>query len=104
MANTNLGAILVDARIGSSRRILLLTPQPDGLPLLEDMNGEIALAAGRGPLSDLDGITIDFPEFVKNGTLAVRGLAADTGPDRADRIDIGEQIAVERARHFAAQK
>jgi hypothetical protein len=98
IGNARVGAILIDARLGQARRILLLSQQPDGQPLLENLNGEIAIAVGRGPMSDLVGVTINWDEFASAGTLAVYGAAADTGLAKADRIDIGRQIALERAR------
>jgi hypothetical protein len=100
--NEALQATLIDAHIGSSRRVLLVTLQDVGRPLLEDLTGQIAFAAGRGPSSNIDGVELDFKQFATIGEIGVRGRAADDGRGKADRISVGPQIARERARRVAA--
>ena len=92
-----LQATLVDAHLGDVRRVLLLTAQDDGQPLVEDLSGQIAVAAGRGPMTSIDRIELDFEEFAKTGDIGVRGQAEDRTAAKADRINLGEQIAFERA-------
>ena len=96
--NENLQATLVDVHNGPERKILLISMQASGQPLLEDLSGELALAAGRGPLSDLTGVTLDFTTFAADGQVAVQGRPEDTGPARTSSIGIGQQIAMERSR------
>jgi hypothetical protein len=98
VVNEGLKATLVDIRLGSARRVLLLSIQPDGSPLVEDMSGQIALAAGRGPMSEIDGVDLDLREFARSSEIGVRGRPEDTGSGKADRINFGQQIALERSR------
>lgn len=98
--NPALQAMLVDLQNGSDRRLLLITMQPSGVPRLEDLSGQVALAAGRGPISALTGIAIDSSSFAATGTVAVSGGTSETS--RTGSISVGEQIALERARQGAA--
>lgn len=93
-----IGATLVDLRRGTERRVLLISAQPDGTPLAEDVTGQIALAAGRGPMSGIDGIELDLKAFARTGEIGVKGGMQDTGRDKADRINLGQQVAAERSR------
>lgn len=78
--------------------MLLLTFQEDGQPLSEDLTGQIALMAGRGPMSGIDGVELDLKAFAKSGEIGLQPAPQDRGRARADRINLGEQIAFERAR------
>lgn len=99
IASESLEATLVDARLGGDRRVLLLSIQMDGQPpLIEDLTGQIARAAGRGPMSAIDGVELDFKSFAQAGTIGVRGRPEDVGEARADTINLSEQIARERSR------
>jgi hypothetical protein len=100
--NDKLQATLIDAHIGSERRILLLSLQDDGRPLLEDLSGEIALAAGRGPMSGTNGIDLDLERFGSTGQIGVHGGPEDNGSGKSDSIDIGQQIAFEQSRQGVA--
>jgi hypothetical protein len=98
ITSEDLQATLVDLRLGSLRRVVLLTLQSDGQPLLEDLTGQLALAAGRGPMSDLEGVELDLGQFVRSGVIGVRGQAQDTGPRKAARVELAPQVASARAR------
>jgi hypothetical protein len=69
--NVKLSATLVDARRPGGRRILLLAPGDDGEPIVSDMTGQIALAAGRGIMSEINDIAIDFGAFSTTGEVVV---------------------------------
>lgn len=96
MHNKSLKATLIEARNGVDRRVLLLAPQGDGTTLAEDLTGQIALEAGRGPMSSIDDVPIDLKAFPESGEIAVRSAPEDLG--RKVRISLGPQISAERAR------
>lgn len=91
-------ATLIDAHLGDQRRVLLVTVRNDGTPLAEDLTGQIARAAGRGPMSDIAGIELDLKQFAKTGEIGLRGRPEDRARAKADRIAVGEQIVRERER------
>lgn len=96
--NEGLHATLVDARLGSERRVLLLSIKEDGQPLVEDLTGQVALAAGRGPMSGIDGVELDLSGFGQAGQIGVIGRPEDTGPARSSTLNLGQQIALEGLR------
>jgi hypothetical protein len=98
IANDALPATLIDTWRGSERRVLLISVQADGAPFVEDLSGQIALAAGRGPLSRVEGIELDLANFASDSHIGVH--AAPESVDRAKvvTIDIGQQVAMERLR------
>jgi hypothetical protein len=102
--NDTLGATLVDARLGGYRRVLLLSRQPDGTPLAEDLTGQIALAAGRGPMSEIDGVELDLKAFALTGEVGVRGRPEDAGRRKTEQIGLAPQVALERARQAGRQQ
>ena len=94
--NEALGATLVDAYLGDARRILLLTIDDRGLPLVQHLNGQIARAAGRGPMSGIEDVELDLSQFDEVGELAL------TLPsERSVEIDLAAQVVEERARETA---
>lgn len=99
--NEALQATLVDMRLDGERRILLITIQEDGEPLVEDLGGQIALAAGRGPMSALDGLEIDLSRYLTDSEIAVRPTGGAAG-EKIGEVRIGEQIALERMRRQGA--
>lgn len=89
-----LQAVLVDMRRDQERRVLLVSLQPDGTPLLEDISGQISMAAGRGPLSSLEGVEIDLSGFAREGLVGVRGGPDESGASaRTSAIELGRQLA-----------
>jgi hypothetical protein len=97
--NRKLGATVVDMRMRDERRVLLLSIDPEGLPLVEDISGQIALAAGRGPMSDIADVTVEPGEFASSGRIAVQADArAQAAPGEVRRIALDEQLARERSR------
>jgi hypothetical protein len=102
IVNEALQATLIDIRLGTERRVLLLTVQPDGTPLVEDLGGQLALAAGRGPMAELDGVELNLHAFAATGEIGVRGRPEDRGSRKADRVSLGPQIAAERSRRGSA--
>lgn len=100
--NETLKATLIDARLGSDRRVLLVAPQDDGTTLVEDLTGQIALEAGHGPMSAIDEVALDLTAFGQTGEIGVQSQAQDRSVARAGRISLTPQIAAERARRSAA--
>lgn len=97
-SHNGLQAVLVDVHRGAQRRVLLVSLQNDGRPLVEDISGQLAMNAGRGPLSGLEGLQIDVGSFVRDGSVAVRGRPEENGGAvKAGRINLGQQIAELRA-------
>jgi hypothetical protein len=102
IVNEALRATLVDIRWEGQRRLLLLSMLDDGAPLVEDLTGQLALAAGRGPMSSLEGVEIDLGAFTLTGEIGVRGRPEDDGAAKTDKIAVGPQLAAERVRRAAA--
>jgi len=100
--NQALKAELIDSYFGNERRVWLLTVQDDGQTLREDLTGQIARAAGRGPMSRIDGIQIDVTQFAQTGEVGVLGPPEERAGARADKIELAEQIALERSRRASA--
>jgi len=93
---------------GDGRQRLVPTPLPvepvliskrdnEG-PLLEDLNGQIALSAGRGPMSSIDGTSVDSASFGREGAIAL-GVGPEISKDGMGRriIRLAPQIAEARA-------
>lgn len=93
----DLSAMLVDVRRGNERRIFMLSISA-GQPLLEDLTGQIALASGRGPMSELSGLDLDLARFEQTGAIGVREPAGDRRSAKFADLDLGQQIARERGR------
>lgn len=90
-------SVLVDLRFGVDRKVLLISLQNERAPLLEDISGQISMAVGRGPLSNLEGLEIDASGFVLRGRLGVQSRTDDAGrPAQTSSIDLGQQIAASR--------
>lgn len=96
--NQALKAELIDAHFGNERRVWLLTIQNDGQTLQEDLTGQIARTAGRGPMSRIDGIDLDLTAFADSGQIGVVGRPEDRARAKSDRIALADQIALERVR------
>lgn len=69
--NRVIGATLVDLRRGFTRRILMITTVEGHAPLVDDVTGQLARAAGRGPLSGLEGVRLDLGRFATEGSIGV---------------------------------
>lgn len=94
----DLGAMLVDVRRNGARRVLMVTPRDDGPPLVEDISGQIAMNAGRGPMSPIGDIAVDLAGFADGGTIGVTSRAEDTGGvARSSTVNLGQQVADVRA-------
>lgn len=99
--NEVLPATLVDLTWNGNRRILMVS-YPDGQPLLEDLSGTLALAAGRGPMSDLKGLDMDLSTFAQDGAVGVLPAADDgVSSDKSATVSLGAQIEAEQARASA---
>jgi len=97
-AHEPLEAVLVDLRTGSDRRVVMISLRDDGSPLLENLSGQIAMAAGRGPLSGLEGLEIDTSSFSREGVVGVRGSSGVTEAlTPTNTIDLRPQLAELRA-------
>lgn len=97
-----LQALLIEANFGPERRVYLISPGADGRPQVEDLSGEIALAAGRGPMSGLGDVEIDATAFALTGAIGVRGQTADNRSSRQASINLGAQLITERSRAATA--
>lgn len=97
IGNDALQATLIDARLGTERRVLLLSLQADGQPLVENLTGQLALAAGRGPASEIEGVELDLARFADDGQIGLSGQVEDTGLTKSERINLAGQVALERA-------
>lgn len=100
--NKSLQATLVDLVFDGERRVFLLTVGDKGIPLLEDLTGQLALAGGRGPTSGLEGVEVDLTEFSQTGEVAVHGRPENRTSASNSKISLGQQIAAERARRAAS--
>lgn len=97
--NKALGAVVVDLWHGGARRVLLVSAGPDGGPLVEDLNGEIALHAGKGPMAPIEDVEVDTSGFASEGSVSVQN---SSGAVSAASIDLGPQIAAVQAGTAAA--
>ncbi|MGV3553824.1 MAG: hypothetical protein ACO1OD_01060 [Croceibacterium sp.] len=97
-ANHSLRATLVDTWFWDNRRVLLISQQDDGSPLVEDLSGQIALAAGRGPMSGLVGVELDLSQYIETGSISVRESATSGAKRQEAQVNLGAQIALERSR------
>lgn len=104
ISNESLRATLVDARNGISRRVMLLVVQDDGKTIVEDLVGQLALAAGRGPTSGIDGVELDFKHFAQTGDVGVLGRSEDRGRFKRDRINVGDRDPLLKARRIKASE
>jgi hypothetical protein len=104
--NFRLKATLVEIERFGTVNVLLLREGADGQPVLEDVTGALAVAAGRAPWDRLEGLSLDAAHFSSQGRIALRPDAGDVASARGVRaakvnsvpdevvIDLGEQIAV----------
>jgi hypothetical protein len=97
LQNAALRATIVDITQGTERRVLMLS-YDNHKPLLEDITGSLALAAGRSAMSGINGLDIDLNAFAQSGTVSVRAAVGDAKPDNAATISLGSQIEAEQAR------
>lgn len=93
-SNPALNATVVDIRLGSERRVLLLSLGKDGRPLLEDISGDIAMAADKGPMGGIASVAVDFDSFANDATLGVHSPISGN----VRRLGLGTQLARERSR------
>ena len=101
IANESAKALLVDISNNGVRKILLVSDQGDAQPLLEDISGQIALNAGRGPMGRLEDVDIDLSSFASDGAIGVAGHAAGAESGKTGRIDLAQQVASVRAARAA---
>lgn len=65
------GALAVSVNFGDSLRVMLLQRDTDGATSVEDITGDLAVAAGRNPTSGLRGTRIDFTAFGSEGVIGI---------------------------------
>ncbi len=95
--NTELQAVLIDLLWGSERRVLMIS-FPEGSPFLEDITGNLGHAAGRGPLSGLRNVSIDFSQFEKSGAVHAQDARHGVSQSSAGRVELAQSLSSERAR------
>lgn len=106
MENRELRSTLVELEHSGKRRLLLIRPTVGDRPMLEDISGMLAVAAGRFSSSGIDGLTLDVDEFGTSGRIGVasessaaarleRERSSDAIKSSTDSIEvsIGEYIA-----------
>lgn len=100
LSNQRMRSVLVDMRRGAERHVLLISLQDDGQPILEDISGQIAMSAGRGPLSGLEGVRLDVAGFAQDGFISVRGRSGEgQGEAKDSAINLAQQVARTRIAH-----
>ena len=100
--NGDLNAMLVDVTYQGKRRLLMLSLGDDGFPTLQNVTGQIARLAGKGPMSGIDDVDVDLTNFASAGTVMVNRVTAEGQAEAAtSEIDLGEQITAEQARQAA---
>jgi len=110
--NRVLKATIVELKRGQERRVILLRPDVEGRPMIEDISGDLAAAVGRAPWAGLQGLTPDFSEFAESASIVVetqdpgaapQGLNADADRllGKAVRVRIDEHIVQDPARFSA---
>lgn len=114
-ANPTLRSTIVEIERGGKRRVLLLRPFVDEQPLVEDISGTLAVAAGRVSWAGIDGLTLDFGQFVTSGrigvapdpfaTANVEGRTSDSlsSSVEANELRVDQHIALDEARLATAQ-
>jgi hypothetical protein len=93
--NAALKAAVVDIRLGTERRVLMVSVGRDGFPVLENITTQIARAAGGGIAAGIADVDVDFRGFADSGSLAVTARSTDGG---AKAIALEEQLAWQRTR------
>lgn len=101
--NRQLEAMVIDLVRDGERRVLMIS-FPDDEPLLEDITGTLAKAAGRGPMSSIEGVEIELGGFEQDSRIAVRSPPeAGRGIARTSEVDLGQGLATEAARRAEAR-
>lgn len=97
--NDALGAQIIDITLHTDRHIWLLSQTEDGSPVLEDIGGQVALAAGLGPMGDVTDVPVDLGSFADDGSIAVLpDTAGSTDMSVPQELQLDDQILSERAR------
>lgn len=71
--NPSSQASLVELTSTNIDRVLLLRPDDNGQPIIEDLTGDLASLAGQVPWSGADNIVIDYGKFSSLGLISVVG-------------------------------
>lgn len=113
-ANRELEATVIEFWQGGTQRVLLVRPDAEGRPLLEDLGATLAVSAGRIPWAGLDGLVLDYRQFAPGGEISVAAAGPadreDTAqprqavarPAREATVSIGRHIADDRTRQAGA--
>ena len=70
-ANPALEATIVELEEHGAKRVLLLRPDAEGRPLIENLSGTLAASAGRAPWVGLEGLSFDYRQFSDSGVVGV---------------------------------
>jgi hypothetical protein len=100
--NHALKAIVIENNLDAQRRIVVIRLEADGQPMVEDITSDLALAAGRGVMSNLRGLDINLEGFAADGAVGVGPAAGDATNDKSGIVNIGQRIADARAGQGAA--
>lgn len=127
--NFDLEATIVELTRGGEPVVLLIRPDGEGRPFIENLGSVLADAAGRTRLGNLEGLAFDYDAFAFTGQIGVAsdaapsaaepeaeasGASADAGgvsttteaqpaPASFASVAIGEHIAADRARLAASE-
>ena len=98
--NSRLRATLVDSRFRGIRQIRMISLSADGVPVVEDLTGQIAYQVGRGATGSIESLTLDLSAFTANGGIGLEDGNPSDGQRRnaGARIDLTPQI--ERAKQL----
>ncbi len=92
--NSQLEVTLVELERVGARQILLLRPDAEGFPRLEYLNGMLAVAAGRTPWADLEGLSFNYQAFSRSGVIVIVRTANDARL-RQDQPGAGSTSSIE---------
>lgn len=108
-ANFDLEATIVELERDGAPTVLLIRPDADGRPFIENLNATLAEAAGRSALGELKGLALDYGQFALTGRIDIapgakraagaegRSAEADAGIGSAG-FEIGDHISRDHAR------
>lgn len=97
-ANPDLQATVVALKRSGGPTVLLLRPDQEGRPFIEDMTSVLAQAAGRTLSGTLEGLEVDLDHFALSGLIAlVPGDSMDTPQAKAADDDLDGGGLVEAA-------
>lgn len=93
-AHQGTGAVVVEIEYQGRRRVMLLERDADGQLVVENIEGALAVAAGRTPTGGLRAVATDYARFARDGVIAV---ADEAGGDAARPGALSQRALSQRA-------